>query len=307
MEHFYRFWKKTSVISLKPNKNGEVNMGMIKIKEYHKKLLSGVNDVLKSKNFIEFISFSSVFHQYSFGNTLLIWGQNPRASRVAGMKTWNSIGRHVKKGEKGIAIFAPIVKIVKDHQEQIDVTPEAEKREERLIGFRAVYVWDIEQTEGKPVPQLNTIPPVMVGNAETLFSRILQASPVPVSFEEIKNSAKGYYVPKEKRIVLSNSLLTEEKVKTLLHEIAHHLSFTMNSNTETTEKTRQTEEVIAEGAAYIASANFGLDSSGYSFPYVASWCREPELVLSAGRDMRKVAVELIQLVDKHEENHISKQ
>ena len=112
-------------------------MGMIKVKEYHEKLVEGVRKVLESKEFKEFLPFSARFHRYSFGNTLLIWCQRPEATRVAGMKAWNFMGRYVKKGEKGIAIFAPLLKKFKENG------PEADKKVEKLIGFRAVYVWDI--------------------------------------------------------------------------------------------------------------------------------------------------------------------
>jgi antirestriction protein ArdC len=274
-------------------------MGMIKFKEYHERLIKGVKEVMESRNFQEFLRFSAKFHKYSFGNALLIWGQYPKASHVSGMRTWNSIGRHVRKGEKGIAIFAPLIKKQKDvnDKEPIGSGSPDEKESKRLIGFRAVYVWDIAQIEGKSVPELETETPVMNGDPDQLFNRILQVSPIPVSFEEISGKANGYYVPKEKRIVLSGSLMAEEKSKTLLHELAHHLSFCNYVEGEKADKDRPTEEVIAEGAAFMASAHFDLDSSGYSFPYVASWSKDPEAVLTAGRDIRNIAVQLIEMIE----------
>jgi antirestriction protein ArdC len=274
-------------------------MGIIKFKEYQERLINGVKEVLESKSFQELLRFSAMFHKYSFGNALLIWGQCPKASRVAGMRTWNSMGRHVKKGEKGIAIFAPLIKKQKnqDNKEPSPSESPSESESARLIGFRAVYVWDIEQTEGKPVPELVTEKPVMTGDPDQLFKRILDASPIPVSYEDIPGNAKGYYVPKEKRIVLSRSLAPEEKSKTLLHELAHHLSYNSYLEGEQTDKDRPTEEVIAEGAAFMVSAHLGLDSSGYSFPYVASWCGKPEVVLSAGKSMREISVGLINLIE----------
>jgi hypothetical protein len=274
---------------------------MIKIKDYHKRLVEGVTQVLESESFKEFLQFSTKFRRYSFGNTLLIWGQRPQATRMAGMKAWNSMGRHVMKGEKGIAIFAPLMKKVKEYEAEINAGAKTETEKELLVGFRAVYVWDIEQTDGKPVPELKTEAPVMDGNPEMLFVRILQASPVSVEYKDIKGSAKGYYMPKEKRIILSIALKPEEKAKTLLHEFAHHLSYSKSSEGLSSGLDRPAEEVIAEGAAFMASAHFSLDSSGYSFPYVASWSKNADKVLATGNAMRKVALQLIEMVEEVKE------
>ena len=119
-----------------------------------------------------------------------------------------------------------------------------------------------------------------------------------MEYEEIKGKAKGYYMPKEKKIVLSEALLPEQRCKTLLHELAHHLSHYEAPEGENKDHDRPSEEVIAEGAAFMASAHFGLDSSGYSFPYVASWSQDAEKVLLAGSSMRKVALQLIKLVEE---------
>ncbi len=298
-------------------------MGIIKVKEYHKRLVEGVKKVLESESFAEFMRFSARFHRYSFVNTLLIWLQRPHATRVAGIKTWNSLGRYVKKGERGIVIFAPLIKKEKKPVEEMLGNAKADVRTvaraeaevekelaglngieeqevmevERLVGFRAVHVWDIEQTEGKPLPELKTETPVMDGDPEVLFVRILKASTVPVEFRELKGKANGYYMARDRKIILAVGLKTEQKVKTLLHELAHHLIHSGLSDAELAGIDRHTEEVIAEGAAFIASAHFGLDSSGYSFPYVAAWGQDVERVLKTGKTMRMVAVRLIELVE----------
>ena len=275
-------------------------MGMIKIKEYHNKLVEGVKEVMESEDFREFISFSTKFHQYSFGNTLMIWIQRRGATYVAGMKRWNTLGRRVKKGEKGIAIFAPLIKKVREEEKAC-----TDEEEERITGFRAVYVWDIEQTDGDPVPELKTDAPVMDGDPDELFERILLASSVSVEFEEIKSEAKGYYMPKEKKIVLSMNLGAEQRAKTLLHELAHHFAINGLGSDESSKHDRPTGEVIAEGAAFVASAHFGLDSSGYSFPYIASWSKDTNKVLKAGNDIRKVGLRLIEMVDAIELSELS--
>src|SRR3989304_1253395 len=210
---------------------------IVKVKEYQEKLLEGVKKLVESENFMDFLKFSSKFRSYSFGNILLIWTQRPNATQVAGMKTWNALGRTVKKGEKGIMIFAPFLKKVKraigtEESPAPDVTADSlektrsqEKEEQTLVGFKSVYVFDVSQTEGKPLPELEVGKPSMDdGDAEELFGKILKASPVPVDFEEIVGSSNGYYMPKERKIVLSNVLTAAQRCKTLLHELAHYLS-----------------------------------------------------------------------------------
>lgn len=275
-------------------------MKMIKIKEYHAKLVEGVKEVMESENFGEFIRFSAKFHKYSLGNTLLIWMQSRGATHVAGMKTWNSLGRKVKKGEKGIVIFAPVIKKMKEKTSRMDTDSTQEPIEteiERPVGFRAVYVFDVEQTDGKPVPEITTETPVMDGDAEELYLKIVLASPVSVGYEEIKSGANGYYMPKEEKIVIAKNLKAEQRSKTLLHELAHHLTLNCTESDKAVKPDRPTGEVIAEGAAFVASAHFGLDSSGYSFPYIASWSKEPDKVLKAGEDIRKTGLRLIEMIE----------
>ncbi|MCR4288563.1 MAG: ArdC-like ssDNA-binding domain-containing protein [Deltaproteobacteria bacterium] len=282
---------------------------VIKVKEYQEKLLEGVKKLIESKSFADFLRFSSKFRKYSFGNVLLIWTQRPNATRVAGMRSWNSLGRTVKKGEKGIMIFAPFLKkarktVMSDENSAPDVTVESVeaaesaqgKEMQTLVGFKGVYIFDVSQTEGKPLPELEIGRPCMdIGDAEDLFKRILGASPVPVDYEEIIGDSNGYYMPKEKKIVLSDALTSEQRCKTLLHELAHHLSLEEIGEARID---RSREELIAEGAAYIVSAHFGLNSSGYSIPYIASWSRgDMKEVLSAGEKMRKISDRLIGLVE----------
>lgn len=281
---------------------------VIKVKEYQEKLLEGVKKLVESDSFIDFLQFSSKFRRYSFGNVLLIWIQCPNATQVAGMKTWNALGRTVKKGEKGIMIFAPFLKKVRravgtDENSVPDVTAESlektgaqEKEEQMLVGFKSVYVFDVTQTEGNPLPELEIGRPTMDdGDAEELFRKIFKASPVPVDYEEIVGSSNGYYMPRERKIVLSNALTAAQRCKTLLHELAHYLSL---DPVNASDFSRSHEELIAEGAAYIVSAHFGLDSSDYSVPYVANWAGgELKEVLSVGEKMRKVSERLIELVE----------
>ncbi|MEE8574700.1 MAG: ArdC family protein [Thermodesulfobacteriota bacterium] len=246
-------------------------MAMINIKEYHKKLVEGIKQVIESESFRELIEFSTKFKNYSFGNTLMIWTQRKDANHVAGMIAWNSLGRKVNKGERGITIFAPIFKKVKKKDAETGTEEGAEIERSRPIGFRAVRVWDVTQTTGKPVPELKIETPVMDGDREELYLKIVLASPVSVGYEEIKSGANGYYMPKEQKIVIAKNLKAEQRSKTLLHELAHHLTINGSDEKESKKLDRSTGEVIAEGAAFIASAHFGLDSAGYSFPNETSF------------------------------------
>jgi len=283
----------------------------VKLKEYQEKLMEGVKKVLESDNFKDFMNFTTRFRKYSFGNTLLIWNQKPGANYVAGFKTWNSLGRKVKKGEKGIVIFAPVVKKTKkgpkdssagnDSNELIDEKETAELKQV-LIGFRAVYVWDVSQTEGEPLPQLETgeIRPGEVDPA-SLFEEILASSPVPVEVKDLEGNKRGVYLIKEKRIIVSSGLTPAEKCKTLLHELAHHMALSMEPKGEVSLNDRSAHEVLAEGAAYLACSHFGIDSSGYSFTYLASWEQDYRKILSFGDAVRRLAFRIIDMIERHEE------
>lgn len=291
----------------------------MKVKEYYDRLLKGVEELLQGE-VGEFLSFMKNFKRYSFANTLLIWCQRPDATRVAGMKTWNSLGRKVKKGEKGIAIFAPLFRKIKKEEmedngsEAVEITENdigitssetsPEKGNIQLTGFKAVYVFDVSQTEGEPLPEEPERGDIVVtGDPAELFKRIFAVSPVPVSYEE-NIKALGYYSLKEHRIVLSVSLSEAEKPLVLLHELAHYLACKAQEHTINLHD-RPKAEVIAEGAAYIVSAHYGLDTSGYSFSYVARWAKEPQKVLVWGNAVQRVASRLMEMIEKAGHENIS--
>lgn len=263
---------------------------MFKVQEYQSRLLEGVRQVLESNNFQEFMRFSAKFHSYSFGNILMIWSQRSGASRIAGIKTWNSLGRRIRKGEKGIAIFAPMIA---ERQKEDTLDNDGVINQKTLIGFRQVYVFDVSQTEGNDIPVFDIGKPVMDGNADALFERILHVSPVPVELEDMTEGRNGYYAVQEKRIALSTSLNAAEKAKTLLHELAHHLTY--EKNIEGLD--RADKEVIAEGSAFIAAAYFSLDASNYSPGYLASWGQDYLKILSTCQIMHDIATDLISMID----------
>lgn len=272
---------------------------LLKLKEYQEKLMEGVKRVLESDNFRDFLAFSSKFRRYSFGNTILIWSQNRNSTRVAGFKTWNSLGRRIKKGEKGIVIFAPIIK--KARKETSEDMPDDGEEKDALIGFKAVHVWDVGQTEGDPLPELETgeIRPED-GYPESLFERILASSPVPIEVKGLDGEKRGLYLVEEKRIIVSSALNTAEKCKTLLHELAHHMALSAEPGGGATFDGRSAHEVLAEGAAYLACCHFGIDSSEYSFLYLASWEQDFRKILSFGDTSRNLALGIIDIIEGRE-------
>lgn len=272
---------------------------LLKLKEYQERLMEGVKRVLESDNFRDFLAFSSKFRRYSFGNTILIWSQNRNATRVAGFKTWNSLGRKIRKGEKGIVIFAPIIK--KARKETSEDLPEGGEEKDALIGFKAVHVWDVGQTEGEPLPELETGKiKEKEGDPESLFEKILATSPVPIDVKGLDGEKRGIYLVEEKRIIVSSALNTAEKCKTLLHELAHHLALSAEPESEVSFDVRSAHEVLAEGAAYLACSHFGIDSSEYSFLYLASWEQDFRKILSFGDTARKLALGIIDMIEGRE-------
>lgn len=263
----------------------------------------------------EYLKTMSKFHNYSFNNTLLIAMQRPDATLVTGYRNWQSMGRQVKKGEKGITIIAPAP--IKRKKEQAvldqdqkpvigpDGKPKTEEVEVTLPCFKAITVFDIEQTTGEPI---QTLAPEILTAAVEDFDLFLQAireiSPVPIRFDAIEGSANGYYHNLDKEIVIKKDMSQSQTLKTAIHETAHarlHDKEIMES--QGIEKDRLTKEVEAESVAYCVCSAFELDTSEYSFPYIAGWSSGKEMrELKASMDViRKTAGEMIdELTEKIE-------
>ncbi|MDI6813287.1 MAG: ArdC-like ssDNA-binding domain-containing protein [Desulfitobacteriaceae bacterium] len=271
-----------------------------KVKALYERLKAGVQQVITGGRLQELARFMAKFHKYSFGNTLLILLQKPDASLVAGYKTWEKMGRHVKKGEKGIAIFAPRTykkEIIDEETGEVTVVITG------LAGFKVVHVFDVSQTEGKPLPLLKEPELDDTAAGRDLYGRLLAVAnelSVTVRTEQIANGARGYYSPDKNEIALSESLQGDMRTKVLLHELAHALAFRLGEQQRT--KKRDDEyikgEVIAEGATFITAAHFGLDVENTSFDYVAGWAGDAEKVIVWGEAVQKVARELIDRVEK---------
>ena len=270
-------------------------------------LESGVEELFTSNRYQEFLKTMAKFHNYSFNNTMLIAMQRPDATLVTSYKNWQSMGRQVMKGEKGITIIAPAPykkmkekEVLDENQRPImgtDGKPMTEKVEVTVPHFKAVTVFDIAQTSGEPI---QTLAPELLTAAVQDFDSFMQAiqkiSPVPIRFDEIDGNANGYYHNADKEIVIKKGLSESQTLKTAIHETAHaklHDKEIMESLG--VEKDRLTKEVEAESVAYCVCSSFGLDTSDYSFPYIAGWSSSREMKeMKASMDViRKTAGEMI--------------
>lgn len=270
-------------------------------------LESGVEELFTSNRYQEYLKTMAKFHNYSFNNTMLIAMQRPDATLVTSYKNWQSMGRQVMKGEKGITIIAPAPykkmkekEVLDENQRPImgtDGKPKTEKVEVTVPHFKAVTVFDIAQTSGEPI---QTLAPELLTAAVQDFDSFMQAiqkiSPVSIRFDEIDGNANGYYHNADKEIVIKKGLSESQTLKTAIHETAHaklHDREIMESLG--VEKDRLTKEVEAESVAYCVCSSFGLDTSDYSFPYIAGWSSSREMKeMKASMDViRKTAGEMI--------------
>lgn len=280
-----------------------------KVKEITDKLEAGLKTLFEGENFKRYLSVMSKFHSYSFNNTLLITLQKPEATLVAGYKTWQrDFQRNVNKGEKGIKIFAPYQYRTKTVQEKTDPEtglpmlgndgkPVVEEVEVKRVAFRIVPVFDVSQTNGKELPTLGV--EELRGDVkdfDKFFGAIKEISPVPIVFEEIAgDSKKGYFSRATKDIHIKEGMDEIQTVKTAIHEIAH----SMLHDSEDSEKSKNTKEVEAESVAYTVCQHFGIDTSDYSFAYVASWgtgVQLPELKASL-ETIQKTASDIISKIE----------
>lgn len=270
-------------------------------------LESGVEELFTSNRYQEFLKTMAKFHNYSFNNTMLIAMQRPDATLVTSYKNWQSMGRQVMKGEKGITIIAPAPykkmkekEVLDENQRPImgtDGKPKTEQVEVTVPHFKAVTVFDIAQTSGEPI---QTLAPELLTAAVQDFDSFMQAiqkiSPVPIRFDEIDGNANGYYHNADKEIVIKKGLSESQTLKTAIHETVHaklHDKEIMESLG--VEKDRLTKEVEAESVAYCVCSSFSLDTSDYSFPYIAGWSSSREMKeMKASMDViRKTAGEMI--------------
>ena len=256
-----------------------------KMSAIQKKLEDGVRAIFTSEKYQEYISAMSKFPRYSINNCILIASQLPEASLVCGFRKWQTeFNRTVNKGEHGIMILAPIkgktevVEEVFDENNKAVVDENGNQKTEKVTReyqtFRPVYVFDVSQTSGDPLPTLASELNETVDSFEEMKSVLISISPVPVSFETINGGANGYYSPTAGKIVIDEHLPQLQMLKTMVHEIAHA---TLGHGSKEDKWDRQTKEVQAESVAYWVTQMIGLDTSDYSFGYISGWSKDKEV------------------------------
>ena len=281
-----------------------------KVKEITDKLEAGLKELFESEKYKSYLSTMSKFHNYSFNNTLLIAMQKPEATLVAGYQAWQkNFERHVNKGEKAIRILAPAPYKIKEERDKLDpVTgemmfdengmPQKEETEVTIPAFRAVSVFDVSQTDGKPIPELevNELLSTVEGY-EDFVQALMNISRVPIAFEDIPGDSKGYFSTAEKRIAVQENMSESQTLKTMVHEVAHSMLHDkeVNQSMDIPVKDRNTKEVEAESVAFTVCQHFGIDTSDYSFGYIAGWSsgRNMKELKSSLDTIRKTASELI--------------
>lgn len=292
------------------------------IKEITEKLEKGVKELFESERYKEFLNTMSKFHGYSLNNNMLITMQKPEATLVAGYNAWvKEHERHVKKGEKGIRIIAPVPYKKREERTKVDPDTNApvldannkpikEVVEVKHMGYKLVSVFDVSQTEGKEIPSLGVNE--LLGNVEdydNFFDALKRSCPVPISFEQIEGMSKGYYHLVDKRIAIKEGMSEAQNVKTLIHEMAHQKLHDRDVSEESANLEKSVKEVEAESIAYVICQHYGIDTADYSFGYLAGWSRDkdtPELQSSLDR-IRKAADEMITDIDKSMELVLAEQ
>lgn len=275
------------------------------------KLEKGVKDVFQSDKYKQFLNVMAKFPRYSVNNTMLIMMQRPDAQLCQSFTGWKQMGRYVKKGEKGISILAPAPYKIEREQTKLDEKgrpvfdadgePVKEKVEVTIRAFKVVKTFDLSQTDGKELPTIG--PSELVGNIEgypKLLQAIQEISPVPVSFELIDGDAKGFYHLEDKKIVVQDGMSEVQTIKTLLHEMAHEKLHDKDNVPEAKDISRNGKEVEAESVAYVVCQHYGINTSDYSFSYVAGWSEgkeTPELKASLDK-IRQTASEFIYQIDQ---------
>ena len=287
-----------------------------KLKEITDRLEQGIAELFDSERYREYLKVMSKFHNYSFRNTVLIAMQKPDASLLAGFSAWkNNFERNVMRGQKGIKIIAPSPYKIKQEMQKIDPhtqkpvigkdgKPVTEEKEVTIPAYKVVSVFDVSQTEGKELPDIAV--DELTGDVDRykdFFAALEKTSPVPIAFENIEGGSHGYYHLEDKRIAINEGMSELQTLKTAIHEIAHAKLHDIDLNAPKDEQQphvdRRTREVEAESVAYTVCQHYGLDTSDYSFGYVAGWSSGRELseLKSSLETIRSAAAEIINSID----------
>ena len=282
------------------------------MEEITTKLEKGVKDIFSSDNYKEYLNFCAKLPRYSVNNQILIMLQKPDATMCQSFTGWKDMNRFVRKGEKGIRILAPAPYKMQKEQDKTDASgkaildkdgePVKETVEITVNAFKPVSTFDISQTEGEPVPTVGVSELTgSVEGYEALLAAIKEVVPVPISFEQIDSGAKGYFHLEENRIVVQEGMSEAQTVKTLLHEASHQALHSREAMEQSGDKkSKNQKECEAESVAYVVCQHYGIDTSDYSFAYVATWSADKEVPeLKASLDtIRRTAADLIVKIDE---------
>jgi antirestriction protein ArdC len=247
-------------------------------------LAESVTNLMNSDTYKAALRFRNKFHAYSFRNVWLIYTQCPTATYVAGYNKWTQLGRHVRKGETGISILAPMTRKTKDEDEKI------------VFGFKTATVFNVEQTEGDslpelPVPQLLELDSKGIRQTINRLEHYAQAQNITIVKTPFNGIALGSFHYRTKTIRLRDDLPPLQQTKTLIHELAHALMHKKDDN-----KPRHIKELEAESVAFLTCDALGLDSSSYSFPYLCTWADDLSEILPAAERACKVADDLLEAI-----------
>ena len=294
-----------------------------RIKEITAGIEQGIKELFESDRYRKYLTTMSRFHKYSLNNVMLIHSQRPDATLVAGFNKWkNSFGRHVKKGEKGIQILAPTPYKIKVEKEKLDPEtklpmidengdPVTEEKEVSIPMFKVVSVFDVSQTEGKPLPQLAYSLSGAVEHYEEFMEALKRTSTVPLKIEHTDRNVDGFFDLTNQSITIQSGMSEVQTVCAAIHEIAHSRLHNYNHMTEVAddgetllapaEKNRHTEEVEAESISYAVCQYFGIETSENSFGYIASWSQGKELkeLRASLETINRTSSELISGIEKH--------
>ena len=294
-----------------------------RIKEITAGIEKGIQELFESDRYRNYLTTMSRFHRYSLNNVMLIHAQKPDATLVAGFNKWkNSFGRHVKKGEKGIQILAPTPYKIKQEEQKLDPDtklpllddegkPITEEKEVTIPMFKVVSVFDVAQTEGKPLPQISFSLTGDVAQYEVLIEALRRTSHVPITIEPMEPGMDGYFSLTKQAIFLREGMSQVQTVCAAIHEMAHSRLHNYEKMTELAddgetilvpgEKDRNTEEVEAESISYAVCQYFGIETADNSFGYIATWSQGKELkeLRASLETINKTSSELITGIEKH--------
>lgn len=268
-----------------------MNKNQEKIKAALKKIDESLETISTDEDWLKYLYFQSKFYNYSFGNTMLIYFQNRNASYVKGYKSWNDLGRFVRKGAKGLAILAPYIR----KQELVKADEDIEEKEVRkvLTGFRIVYVYDIADTEGDD-SKLPVLVTGLAGNSaeeKKIYESLYKIISSKHIVQEVTGTAsKGSFNLETKVISVRADMDYIQKVKTILHEYSHLIDFEMNPDESIS---RNRRELVAESCAFVVSARLGLDTSRYSMSYIQSWLKDKDELRIIADTVQKISYKII--------------